>query len=477
MTKGHLQLIDHKQSVILASFAFVMLAGTLAVWAGTPSVFGIAVMTLSCTAVLLRAQGYLLSPSSTMKTHQDSVDPVSVMLWAFVLRMATGLLFALVMIADFGYPFFGRHDDWSYEEFGNLVAAHGVSTVSYMRQPGYPIFVGFFHRVADHMGGYSFLVPRVVNAGIGALLAALIVQMAQMFGATRRRQFLLALVCIGFPDFLYYSSMTLRDIIIAYLWMLGLAAMVSRRPMMARVLVLVGVVAILFPLRVYYAMLLGIVVIGSLVVNLRRYWPSRVWLSSMLVFSLGLGVVLTYQSHTVGPRDSDFWGEVQWRTTVYKEHSFASGSVGRFSGLQRLSGAVPRFLRPAVMSVLQYVWPVPFWRVFEEGRKNTFVWLRLAGSAMWLLLSVGGAVCAFRLLSSRMLPRDVILTLTAIAVPVIASAVTFFDVRYRLPAVGPAFLLIFLGFDWRRDRVRYLSVLYVFLSLQILWEIWRYGRY
>lgn len=99
--------------------------------------------------------------------------------------------------------------------YGGLGAPIGDPALEF-KYKGYAYLNAALYYVFGYFGEMNPLIPRIVNSMFGGMLMVLIFRIGFIvYGA--RVAYLAALIAIFFPVWNYYSSMGLRDIIVAYL--------------------------------------------------------------------------------------------------------------------------------------------------------------------------------------------------------------------------------------------------------------------
>ena len=395
--------------------------------------------------------------------------------WGFVVRVASGIGFAALLGHLYGMPFVGFSDDYSFELTAEMLAGNSGDFFARARHPGYVYVLTRLHEAADAIGGYHFLIPRLFNAGIGAALAAAIVRAVEWARPGPKSVGLLAGLSVFMPEFLYYSSLTLRDIVISYLWMLVLIVAMSTRSAGVRAVVIACAVSGMWTMRITYGVFLA--VLGSAALFPRRARggvSARAVLMTLFVMLVGMGVYLPRVDRDAPGSGGSGTGRVSSEFAVgVAIATRAEPLMGRkaVSGLQTMLEVLPMSIRPVFFAVFQLFTPVPFWRV--GGSNDAFDWLFCIQGGLWVLIACATSIVLVRLLKhGRMAAHSVAMLLFA-AVPVIASGVTTGIARYRLPAVGPILVLLFVHFDVKRDGGRLRRLAGALVAVSVVWEIIR----
>ena len=460
----------NRTAFVLGVLSSAVGIAAIAVVKGSVALVVIGLITMCIGAAAIGGQGYLLCTD-----RRGSSVAMITGARAFVFRIACAVSFASILNARYGMPFVDFNDDYVYDTSARMSSDVGLEYLWSQRQPGYLILLAMLNQVAGWLDGYQYLIPRVVNAGVGAVLAAGIVQTAMVWCPNDGRIRLLGALCVAFPDYLYYSSLTLRDILISYLWMLGLIAVIAKRSVVARASVLGCAAVLLFPLRVGIATLLVMLGALALVPTARRIAVrGKVMIAGIALLVIGLGFVLPNMQGTKGPSDGEIMGTVSAEMSTgiaVATRSKVLAERKAVSGLQTVFERLPLAVRPLFFSVFQFYSPVPFWRI--GGDNEVFEWLFVVNGLLWMVVTCAATVVIARTCQGRWVAWNMAATLLFAAIPVIASGATYGTIRYRLPAIGPIFVVVFAGFNEAQDKKWVTLLVISVVAASAIWEVLR----
>jgi len=172
--------------------------------------------------------GCLGSVSVSGKEESTRIYMVRLFLFSYSVNVILVYLFAYYFVYSGGSPFIPEighrnPDDIKYYNVGVELARQWRGEVSpFLEDPamdfkykGYAYFSAALYYISSYFGDFSPLIPRLVNSLFGGMVIALVFRIAQLVYESRVA-YVAALVALFFPVWNYYSSMGLRDIVVAY---------------------------------------------------------------------------------------------------------------------------------------------------------------------------------------------------------------------------------------------------------------------
>ena len=400
----------------------------------------------------------LLVLSLDRRNASDRPVLYSLFAWGFFLRVGYGLCLYYWLIASNGEPFLGGGDDAGYEWMGRDLyerwQQNDFILPFYMRQhPGYYILIAVIRTVGEWLGGYHVLLTRVVNACIGGLVApALFILARNVFG--RPVALAAGILAAVYPNFVFYSSVQLRDIIIVFLFVFSMSQLsrfVARGQTTGVVMAFVAVLPVFYLRTVYgFVLLTGLAIglIGCLLFQKGRTRAHR-WRKAFL---LGVGVLVLSgfmkasetqmslyaadEADVFAPPDSEF---VEYKLGRQLDHSLSA------TGDSSLGGKIVTRLPPGtgfiVMPMIAFIMPYPPWlALFTDSPVRLLYFLN---NAAWTLLMPICLLGCFEGLR-RWFPENLLVLAPMVLVLISAGAGGFTD-RYKLAAIPFALVFGALG--------------------------------
>ena len=219
--------------------------------------------------------------------------------YGFIIRVISAIIIYYVLIQLRGVPFRGGGDAEGYERWGRLLSERwnaGQYIIPKMgANKGYFITSGIIHYTAQLIGRYHVLLPRFFNCFIGALIPVYVYKIAfRIYNENIAKTS--AWISVFFPNFILYSSVQLKDIIIVFLF-----------------------VVIIFKMLEYFYTdkLINILIIGAAVFIL--YYFREIF-SILIIFVL----VCTFFIYTFGKSDAGF------NRGLYNKVVILTGTVALF---------------------------------------------------------------------------------------------------------------------------------------------------
>ena len=250
----------------------------------------------------------------------------------FVFTYSLNVIFTYIFAAYFesqsGNPFIPaigyRHpDDLKFFDVGVALAKnwHGeargllVDPLLGFKYHGYPYIVGSIYYITDFLGDMSPLTPRIVNCSFGALVPILMFQIGSIV-YEKRVAYLSVILFIFFPLWYHFSTVILRDVLVAfllclYVYDLLVLTNISRFDVKAWLGMAISVFALYF-LRAPLVAVLFVGTIGCLLFYYRTIAIRAALLFILfVVFSVALmkGVLIGEKVATTVIDQSERWGE------------------------------------------------------------------------------------------------------------------------------------------------------------------------
>ncbi|MFC2144691.1 hypothetical protein ACFLQM_03285 [Acidobacteriota bacterium] len=128
-----------------------------------------------------------------------------------------------------------------------------------------------------------------------------------------------------------------------------------------------------------------------------------------------------------------------------------------------------------VFPVLMHLNPMPFWKGWSS-RRDSLRWLELVNGILWLPISLIVLIGVAAVIWQR-LPTQALAVMLGFTLPVIASGMTYFSARYRLPAVGPVLCLfaVMAPVWWQRRKGLVVLAITVTLWASVLYLALRWN--
>ena len=424
----------------------------------------------------------LLVLSLDRRNAPDRPVLYSLFAWGFFLRVGYGLCLYYWLIASNGEPFLGGGDDAGYEWMGRDLyerwQQNDFILPFYMRQhPGYYILIAVIRTVGEWLGGYHVLLTRVVNACIGGLIApALFILARNVFG--RPVALAAGILAAVYPNFVFYSSVQLRDIIIVFLFVFSMSQLsrfVARGQATGMVMAFVAVLPVFYLRTVYGFVLLTGLAIGLIGCLLFQKGRTRVhrWRK---VFLLGVGILMLSgfmkasetrmslyaadEADVFAPPDS---AVVEYKLGRQLDHSLSA------TGDSSLGGKIVTRLPPGtgfiVMPMIAFIMPYPPWlALFTDSPVRVLYFLNNAAWTLLMPICLLGWLAGLR----RCFPENLLVVAPMLLVLISAGAGGFTD-RYKLAAIPFALVFGALGMVMVfREGRQLLARRYIWIQLGLL---------
>ncbi len=382
----------------------------------------------------------------------------SLFAWGYLLRVAYGIGLYYWLISSSGEPFLGGGDDAGYESMGwdlyGRWQQNDFVLPFYMRlHPGYYIFTAAIHIVAEWLGGYHVLLTRIVNACIGGLIApSLFILARNVFN--RRVAFVAGVIAAAYPNFIFYSSVQLRDIIIVFLFVFSMSQL-SRFVVRGRATgVIMAFVAVLpiFYLRTVYGFVLltalAICLIACLLLQRGRTrvhrWRKIFFLCAGVLLMTGfmkssesrMSLYAAEEGAIFVPPDNEYVGE---KVDRQREHSLSAASDASLAA--KIVTRLPRGTGFVVMPLIAFIMPYPPWLALFTPSPVRFLYF--INNMAWTLLM---PICLLGWIEGlrRWLPENLLVSAPMVLVLISAGVGGFTD-RYKLAVIPFALVFGALG--------------------------------
>ncbi|MBI5102975.1 MAG: hypothetical protein HZB33_14250 [Nitrospirae bacterium] len=375
--------------------------------------------------------------------------------YGFVLKIIATFIIYYYLMSSRGVSFYAL-DDEHYELIGGIIGERwmgGDFSIPYnvSNHPGYFVVTGAFHYLAHIWGGYHVLLPRLFNCLFGALIPVYMFKIAfQIYDENIARKS--AWVGLLYPQFIIFSALQMRDIIITTIFLIGVHYFIRyRTDSRYRVLIVpLGLIIVLSYFRYFQSVVLAIIGIMTVMLPLNRVRAKKMILRSallLLMVLVGIAIFNIDIYKVINPKETT----IEQQADRGEEHSFRQfrPTVQSSSLASRLYAAVPSVLRPVVFPFLLLIQPYPPWiaLVYE----HSLGWLEFLNGIYWYLLlpfCITGIFFAVK--EKTLLSFPVYVTLLSI---LFISSTSFFAERYRLPGMPFALILSAAGIV----RTAYLS--------------------
>lgn len=387
---------------------------------------------------------------------------MSIFAWAFLLRIVYAIALYYWLLYSRGEPFLGGGDDALYEAWSEQFFARWQQADFYLppRHPGYPFILVLIRYAAQYVGGYHTMLPPLINACVGGLLAAFTFRLAyNIYG--HATAVIAGLIVAVFPSLIYYSSVQLRDIIIAFLFVLA-AFHVSQFVNCGRISSIASAIlaaAILLYFRVIYGYLvfgaLGLSLLACLVFQHGR--STRNHRLKIVTFAAGTFILAAYlqkensaslefitgNDAILQPFEQE--GFIADKIDARRSHGIAAAdemSLGRI-----FQQHLPFGIGLAILPMIALIMPYPPWAALYSP--SPLMLILLINNLAWTVvmpLCIIGMLVVIR----KRFPENLVILLPMIFL-YIALTGNFTD-RYKLPALP--FVLIFgaIGWSWIRHN-------------------------
>lgn len=376
--------------------------------------------------------------------------------WGFLIRVVYAVLLYYWLVKTRGEPFLGGGDDWTLERTSERMFhlwKQGNFELPW-RHPAYPILLVGIRYAAEGMGGYHTFLPLMVNACFGALIAPYLFLLARnIFG--HRVAVMAGLMVMLFPNFVFYSSVQLRDIIIVFFFVYSLSrlsAFIVQGRASGVVLAVAAAIPMLYLRTVYGYLLLGMLAIALALCLLFQPGPVKRhrWLKVILMaagFLLLAGTMKFMTGSGVPPPIADDSalsrpleeGYAESHALRQRDHSLSAAAEGSLGAvlLSRLPFGTGFLILPAVA----FIMPYPPWAAFASQGSLAFIYF--INALTWTLL-MPASLLGLLIVLKRRFPENILILAPMILILMASSAGGFTD-RYKLAAMPFALVLAAVG--------------------------------
>ncbi len=392
---------------------------------------------------------------------------------------AVSIYFALIYLR--GEPFLGGGDDNEYEKWGGILSSNWFSgDFSTPREisdhPGYPVINGILHFSAHFLGGYHILISRFANGLLGALIAVYIYKIAmKLFDARTAR--ISSWLAAFFPELLFFSSVQLKDIVVTFFFVFSVSRYLDYRATgrIGNVALAAAAVVPISYIRNEYAVLLAVVLGLSLAVYIFSDGPAGTiekdkrqdW--AVLSAFLLLLAYLHYHGGISGEVNHSPM-TIMERIHRYNKHTFSGAESGSLGASFFTNMPFP--VRVVIFPFLMVLMPYPPWWVFSSDSPVNA--LLFADAVFWLFLIPFWTIGLFSLVR-----KGITKTFPVVALMMgvlILSGVSYFNERYRLPAMPFAVIVATVGVLYTSKRF-WTKIYYIELQIWLMtaYLIMKYG--
>lgn len=386
--------------------------------------------------------------------------------WGYLIRIVCAIFVFYWLTSTRGEPFLGGGDDAEYEwtgrELYRLWSQGDYTLPFYMRNnPGYFVVMAVICQVGEWLGGYHTLLPRIVNACIGGLVAPYLFLLARNV-VGRRVAVAASLLAMGYPEFIFYSAVQLRDILIVFLFVFAMSHL-TRFTVQGKtgglVLALAGTISTFYLRATYGYLLLGglaACLMASLLFQggkVRRHrWGKAAF--------LGVAVFLLF-SYLKGSESQNYLLANEGGTLLRPlESEYVSGQISQHretklsvAGDESLGAKfltkIPFKIGFLVLPLVAFIMPYPPWYALTVPDPLMFAYF--VNALAWTLLMPLGLIglrAGWRTRFSGYLP-----VLIPLVLVLVASCSGGFQQRYKLPAMP--FILVFAAVGWQGLSVEF----------------------
>jgi len=373
----------------------------------------------------------------------------------FLLRLGYAVFLYYLLIYTRGEPFLGGGDDRQYEATGEIIYNYWQAGVfeTNMNQPAYPVFIAFLRYCCDMLGGYHGFVTRLANAFVGALIAPfLFILVRNVYDRSIAKT--ASLVVMLYPDFILYSSVQLRDIIIVFLFVFALSQLsryIISGVFSGILLSFAAVPPMLYLRNAYGYLLFGIlsICLGACVIFQGGKSTHQQWLKTATVFASVLllsvyvkDAAIQYSgnidngSGILRPMQEDYATDMIMRYRGHNTSAASFSSVGAYL-LTRLPFVLSLFVLPVVAFIMPY--PPPFMLV-QLGPIGIIYFIN---STTWTILMPLGILGLFSCWK-KSFPHNLMLILPMLLLLFISSSGGF-DNRYKLASIPFSLVFVAVG--------------------------------
>ena len=423
-------------------------------------VAGLVSLKEQCANILLFALafaiiGFLLSRAENLPSGKGSQLFDGLFLYGYALRVLTCILFFYFLTLSYGEPFLGGGDDESFHKAGQAISegwiAYGFGYSAGAKYWIYDYINALFHYFSHFFGDYHVLLVRFLNAFVGALIPIYLYKTAYFIYGDRIARSI-AWAALLFPELIFYSSVQVRDIMIAFLFVYSFSCFLEYFFLgrFRRFLFMSLALLALFSFRRVYAVDLTLVFILAFIlfsfgIKTGGGFKHRGWnkyLAVIIVLTLlillNTGVLLK----VVHPSSESFLDTVKrYRIHSFYQHAgkddYASQSLAF-----RLYVTLPPVIRDVSFPILMILNPYPPWYVLlQENYRLAF--FNFAAGTAWILIVPFLFIGLLKSLRYHLL-LSAPLIVAFVSIIVLCST-SYWSARYRLPVMPFALALTVFG--------------------------------
>ena len=415
------------------------------------------------------------------KGYGKSVDSQylhAIFAFGFFIRILYTFALYYWLISARGDPYLGGGDDMQYEMDGKLLFEGVIKNNydifnNYTNHGGYPFLNGILHYIGWMCGGYHLLVPRIFNAFIGSLIAPYVYILSRNL-YDHYIAVLSGIITMLFPDFIYYSSVQLRDIIIVFLFIFSVAQLslyVRYGKYLSIIKIVISIVIMTLFRSVYGLSLIFVLFICLLAFVLFDKSSTKVFrLQKITIISFFVGFLVAYIIYNNGFVSNLMFGEISQegfaddKVSRMKEASIYAGANSHSLGsslLKKGYGGAEYIILPAISLMMPYP---PWDPLFYPG---PIMFIAFINNLSWTLLMPLSFIGLHKLIRANF-SKNSFLIVPLIVVLILSSSIGF-DQRYKLPAYPFAIIIATIGFVSVFHKKEYLGAKgYIFIQIFIL---------
>lgn len=401
--------------------------------------------------------------------------------YGYVIRILAAVIIYYLLLEVKGYPFIGiiseeggqilGSDDFAYEMTGrfiseSLINHEGIPQFFGSSQPAYYIVNGFLHYIAHFIGVSHVLVPRIFNCLIGALIPIYVFKISfRIFNINVAKT--AAWISLLFPNFIYFSSIQLKDIIIAFLFVFTVSYVLEylyTNKLSKFFVATISVILLSFFRHIYAVELAAVIIItlfifafpfnktkiGIIINNFKHTVLLVIILSALIFFG-----VKGQLSNIINPTPLSISEiiEIQNIESIYTFMGTTETADSlTFYFYEKMSLPV----RAVIFPIFLLITPYPPWRAFITDDPLSII--TFLNGLFWLSILpflVFGFIFTIRKKTLIGFP------LVAIFMVVLTTiAISYFQERYRLPVMPFALILstagIYHSFKYSWSKIYYI---------------------
>jgi len=412
---------------------------------------------------------YLEDQSSLNREFMNSV-----FIYGYIIRILAAIIIYYILLKSKGAPFLGGGDDVEYEMWGHILSERWIDQqyeLPSITHPGYPVINGILYYIAHFLGNIHVLIPRFFNCLIGALIPIYVFKIAyRVYGVKIAKTS--AWIAVLFPNFIYFSSLQLKDIIITFLFVFSVSYFleyINTNKLRKFFVVAVSVILLSF-FRYIYAVELAAIVIFTIFIfsfvrtkiGLNKKNLSYTLLIFMIIALLILLGVRGTLSNLINPTSLSPSSLIE-SYNVRSIYSFIGTTETANSLLFYFYEKLSLPLRTIIFPFFLMITPYPPWRAFVAADPLKII--TFLNGMLWVSLLpffILGLIFTIRKKTLISLPLIAVLLVVLITI-----SISYFDERYRLP-VMPYALIIAVAGIYQSLKYSWTKIYYIWFQFLLL---------